>query len=139
LLDEKLLGQVSAARSAAGVKDLVQLTYEPRQVKKFGDLLAKVGLLSSPGVAVIARDGRIENFWTTYVDTDLVTKSLRNAAKAKRCTALTGADVAVAPPTNNFSDAATLAGGGTPATGTAGAPSAPHGSGEKSLSEKLLS
>lgn len=88
IVDEKLLAEGRAA--AASVKGVVSLEYTPRDVKASGDLPAKLGLFATPGVATVGRDGRIENFWTTYVDRALIQRSLRNAAASRPCKVSSG-------------------------------------------------
>lgn len=114
ILDSELYGQARAA--AEGIDDIVTLVYTPRDVKSFGDLPAKLGLLTTPGVAMVGRDGTIENFWTTYVDSALIRRSLQNAERSKPCK-VTSED---APPAGAaLADAALVANGGTVAGTTA--------------------
>ncbi len=120
ILDSELYGQAKAA--AKGVDDLVTLVYTPKDVKSFGDLPSKLGLLTTPGVATVGRDGTIENFWTTYVDSALIHRSLLNAEKSKPCK-VSSNDVPAAG--SALVDATTVANGGTvknttvdPLTGT---------------------
>lgn len=114
ILDERLLGAATAGAKRAGIKDLVVLDYNPRDVKAMGDLPSKLGLLSSPGVATVARDGTIGNFWTTYVDEALIEKSLRNADRTRACKV--GSDEVPAAG-SQLANAAIVASGGTvPAT-----------------------
>lgn len=131
-VDEKLLDEANAA--AATVKDIEVLTYTPKDVKSAGDLPAKLGLFSTPGLATVGRDGKIENFWTTYVDRALIQLSLRNAEAAKPCKVGSGdvpeagaalQDAALVASGGKLEDASTdpLAGTqpGTPAVDAAGA------------------
>jgi hypothetical protein len=113
-----------AAKTAAksGPKDLVTLAFTPADVKGMGDLPSKLGLLSTPGLATVGRDGTIENFWTSYVDSALIGRSLKNAGASKPCKVATS-DVPAAG--SALADAATVANGGSvagtttdPLTGT---------------------
>jgi hypothetical protein len=125
IVDEKLLAEATAA--ARSVRETVTLAYTPKDVKAFGDLGSKLGLFATPGVATVGRDGRIENFWTTFVDHALIERSLRNAAAAQPCK-VGGEDVPSAG--SALSNATLVANGGTvkePAAGelaasTSGAP-----------------
>jgi hypothetical protein len=108
ILDSELYGQAKAA--ASGVDDVVTLAYTPKDVKQFGDLPSKLGLLTTPGIATVGRDGTIENFWTTYVDSALIKRSLQNAERSKPCK-LSSNDVPAAG--SALADAATVANGGT--------------------------
>ncbi len=114
ILDSNLFGQAKAA--TRGVDDVVTLVYTPRDVKTFGDLPAKLGLLTTPGIATIGRDGTIENFWTTYVDSALIKRSLQNAERSKPCK-VSNDDVPAAG--SALVDATTVANGGTVANTTA--------------------
>ena len=114
ILDSELYGQAKAA--AKGVDDVVTLVYTPRDVKTFGDLPAKLGLLTTPGIATVGRDGTIENFWTTYVDSALIKRSLQNAERSKPCK-VSNDDVPAAG--SALVDATTVANGGTVANTTA--------------------
>ena len=107
VVDSKLVKEAEAA--AASIKGVVVLKYTPRDVKAAGDLPAKLGLFSTPGLATVGRDGKIENFWVTYVDRALVQLSLRNADAAKPCKVGSG-DVPEAGAA--LADAATVASGG---------------------------
>jgi hypothetical protein len=113
VVDEALLEEARAA--AATVPGAVTFVYTPRDVRRFGDLISKLGLLSTPGVATVGRDGRIENFWVSYVDRALIQRSLRNAAAAHPCK-VTADEVPAAG--SAFQDAATVASGGTLSAGT---------------------
>jgi hypothetical protein len=120
ILDGELYGQAKAATH--GVKDVVTLVYTPADVKSFGDLPSKLGLLTTPGIATVGRDGTIENFWTTYVDSALIQRSLKNAERSKPCK-VSSDDVPAAG--SALVDATTVANGGTvantsvdPLTGT---------------------
>ena len=108
ILDAELYGQATAA--AKGIDDVVVLPYHPSEVKQFGDLPAKLGLLTTPGVAIVGRDGTIENFWTTYVDSALIHRSLQNAERSKPCK-VSADEVPAAG--SAFADATTVANGGT--------------------------
>jgi len=128
ILDEALLREANAA--AAQVKGVVKLVYTPSQVKAYGDLPSKLGLLSTPGLATVGRDGQIENFWTSFVDRSLILKSLQNAASSKACK-VSNEDVTTggsAPAPSALSNAAALVSGKklTAAPGTTAA--APTGS-----------
>jgi hypothetical protein len=112
ILDGKLYGEARAA--AKRVSGVVTLAYTPREVKQLGDLPSKLGLLSAPGVAIVGRDGTIENFWTTYVDRALIERSLQNGARSKPCR-VSNDEVPAAG--SLIADAATVANGGT-VTGT---------------------
>jgi hypothetical protein len=121
ILDGQLYKAAKAA-AKAGPKDLVTLAYTPADVKGMGDLPSKLGLLSTPGLATVGRDGTIENFWTTYVDSALIGRSLANAAASKPCRVATS-DVPTAG--SALADATTVANGGSvvgtttdPLTGT---------------------
>lgn len=116
ILDERLLQSAKAGAKRAGTRDLVVLEYNPRDVKAMGDLPSKLGLLSSPGVATVGRDGTIANFWTTYVDEALIEKSLRNAAASRNCK-VSSEDVPAAG--SQLADAALVASGGTVTSTTA--------------------
>jgi len=111
IVDEKLLVEAKAA--AAGVEDVVTLAYTPRDVKQAGDLPGKLGLFATPGVATIGRDGKIENFWTTYVDRALIQRSLSNAEKARRCAGGSVPAAGAAEEASPLENAATVAMGGT--------------------------
>lgn len=113
ILDSNLFGQAKAA--AKGIDDIVTLVYTPRDVKAFGDLPSKLGLLTTPGIAMVGRDGTIENFWTTYVDSALIHRSLLNAERSKPCKVST-TDVPAAG--SALVDATTVANGGTVANTT---------------------
>lgn len=113
ILDDAVLAEARAAAAKVG-RGTVTLAYAPSQVKQLGDLPSKLGLLSSPGVAVVSRDGTLQNFWTTYIDSGLIGKSLTIAAAAHRCDgtptdddAATGA-AGSAVPTSGLQAAATL-------------------------------
>lgn len=112
IVDEHLLAESRIASRAA--KGVVFLSYIAGDFKHYGDLPGKIGLLSSPSVAVISRDGSIENFWSGYVDNILIAKSVMLAAAAK------GASVTPddAPPvqTNPLDAAASGAGAGSAVT-----------------------
>ncbi|MCW2956224.1 MAG: hypothetical protein JWO69_1093 [Thermoleophilia bacterium] len=136
ILDEKLLDEARTAK--AKVPGTVQIIYTPKQVKSFGDLPAKLGLLSAPGVATVGRDGRIANFWTTYVDSDLILSSLRNAAKAKPCR-LTSDDVPTVEAPSDLSNAAALVAGQSPAAPTPGTTAVQPAGDEGGLRDLLLS
>lgn len=116
-LEKKLLAEArTAARKLGSSAGLVTLVYTPGDVKAFGDLPAKLGLLSTPGLATVSRDGTIENFWTTYVDNALILRSLRNAAAGKACSVDgdSGADEsAEASSGSALADAAIVANGGS--------------------------
>lgn len=113
-LETKLLAEAqTAARKLGG--DLVTLVYTPADVKLYGDLPAKLGLLSTPGLATVSRDGTIENFWTTYVDNALILRSLQNAAAAKPCSVSVDDvtnETATKPATTDLGNAALVARGG---------------------------
>jgi hypothetical protein len=122
IVDEKLLAEATAAAGLVKGAGLVTLAYTPKDVKAFGDLGSKLGLFSTPGLATVGRDGRIENFWTSYVDHALIERSLRNAAASHACK-VGGDDVPA--PGSALADATTVANGGTvkgatsdPLTGT---------------------
>jgi hypothetical protein len=132
VVDEKLLQQATDAAASAG--DILMLVYTPRDVKAAGDLPAKLGLFSTPGVATVGRDGKIENFWVTYVDHSLIKRSLINAKAAKPCKVGSGdvpaagaalKDATIVASGGKLEDASTnpLAGSqpGTPAVDAAGA------------------
>jgi hypothetical protein len=139
ILDQELLSSVKSAignASKTAKKDTVLLVYTPADVKKFGDLPAKVGLLSAPGVAVINRGGAIQNFWTGYVDESLIRRVLEIASATKPCkvanedAGAAAADPslgAAAQPASSLATAATIASGGTPAATT---PAANTGAGD---------
>lgn len=110
ILDAELYSAARTAARRSGVKDLVTIVYSPRDVKKMGDLPAKLGLLATPGIATVARDGTIENFWTSYVDDALIRRSIENAAASRPCK-VASADVPAAG--SALSDAVTVANGGT--------------------------
>lgn len=110
ILDDRLLQAAKAGAKRAAIKDLVMLDYNPRDVKAMGDLPSKLGLLSSPGVATVGRDGTIANFWTTYVDEALIEKSLRNAASGRACK-VSSEEVPAAG--SQLANAALVASGGT--------------------------
>lgn len=114
ILDSELFGQARAATK--GVDDVVTLVYTPRDVKTFGDLPSKLGLLTTPGIATVGRDGTIENFWTTYVDSALINRSLQNAERSKPCK-VSSEEVPAAG--SALVDATTVANGGTVANTTA--------------------
>ncbi|MCW2949138.1 MAG: hypothetical protein JWN41_151 [Thermoleophilia bacterium] len=138
ILDQALLSSVKAALGSASrtaKHDTVLLVYTPKEIKRFGDLPAKVGLLTAPGVAVINRGGAIQNFWTGYVDSSLLGRVLELAAATKPCkVANEDAGVSAADPTlgaaatsSSLAAAATIASGGaataattTPAPGAGG-------------------
>lgn len=126
ILDQSVLASVTSALSHSSTtvqKDTLLLTYTPKEVKRYGDLLSKVGLLQSPGVAVVNRGGTIQNFYTGYVDASLLRKVIQLAAATKPCkVANEDAGAAVADPSkgaaakapvSNLANAATLATGGT--------------------------
>ncbi|MCW2921505.1 MAG: hypothetical protein JWL76_1379 [Thermoleophilia bacterium] len=113
ILDAELFGQARAATK--GINDVVTLVYTPGDVKTFGDLPSKLGLLTTPGIATVGRDGTIENFWTTYVDSALIHRSLRNAEKSKPCK-VSSNEVPAAG--SALVDATTVANGGTVANTT---------------------
>ena len=113
VLDEQLFAEARAA--AKGRKHLVTLAYTPSDVKAFGDLPGKLGLLSTPGLAIVDRSGKIESFWTTYVDRALIGYALDRADKAKPCK-VGAAEVPAAG--SALSDAALVANGGTVANTT---------------------
>jgi len=121
ILDAELFGQAKLA--ASKVDDVVTLYYTPSMVKQYGDLPAKLGLLSTPGIATVGRDGTIENFWTSYVDHALIERSLQNAARSKPCK-VTADEVPAAG--SAFEDATIVANGGkvtnTASNPLAGAP-----------------
>ena len=131
IMDQELLGEARAAVASVSAKDVLTLVYTPREIKRSGDLLAKVGLLSSPGVSVINRGGAIQNFWPGYVDAALIRRSLELAAATKPCKVSNeDAGASAADPSlgaaapSALANAATLvAGTGTPAA--AGATPAP--------------
>lgn len=108
VVDTKMLAEAKLA--ASKVKDTVLLVYTPKDVKASGDLPAKLGLFSTPGVATVNRSGAIENFWVSYVDHALLEFSLRNAANAKPCK-VDAEDVPA--PGSALADAALVASGGT--------------------------
>lgn len=114
ILDSALFGQAKAATK--GVDDVVTLAYTPRDVKTFGDLPSKLGLLTTPGIATVGRDGTIENFWTTYVDSALIKRSLQNAERSKPCK-VSNDEVPAAG--SALVDATTVANGGTVVNTTA--------------------
>jgi hypothetical protein len=107
ILDAQLYAQAKDA--ASKVDGVVSLAYTPRDVKAFGDLPTKLGLLSTPGIATVGRDGTIENFWTTYVDSALIERSLENAERSKPCK-VSSADVPAAG--SALADATLVANGG---------------------------
>ncbi|MBC7461704.1 MAG: hypothetical protein H7287_10115, partial [Thermoleophilia bacterium] len=126
ILDQELLASVNSALSHSSTlvrKDTLLLTYTPKELKRYGDLLSKLGLLQSPGVAVVNRGGAIQNFWPGYVDASLLRKVIQIAAATKPCkVANEDAGAAIADPTkgaaakapvSNLANAATLATGGT--------------------------
>ncbi|MCW2961543.1 MAG: hypothetical protein JWM90_1930 [Thermoleophilia bacterium] len=117
ILDAKLLAEARAAK--ASVKGSTQITYTPKDVKAFGDLPAKLGLLSAPGVAIVNRDGTFGIVWTSYVDRELIAKALRYAASTKQCK-LSVDDVPAAgePVASDLSNAAALVSGAKPAAST---------------------
>lgn len=128
-----ILGQalLKESRTAAKtIKDTKLLIYTPRMVRSYGDLPSKLGLIAAPGVAIIARDGTIENFWTTYVDSKLLSASLRNASAAKACkaaeagTVLDASGVPKAAP-SPLANAASLVAGAKSAAGAAAPAAAP--------------
>ncbi len=108
ILDAGLYGQAKAA--ASGIDDVVTLAFTPRDITSYGDLPSKLGLLTTPGVATVGRDGKIKNFWTTYVDSALIRRSLKIAERSKACK-LSNDDVPAAG--SALADAATVANGGT--------------------------
>lgn len=108
VVDGKLVAEARAA--AASVGNIVTLTYTPKDVKAAGDLPSKLGLFETPGLATVGRDGKIRNFWTTYVDRSLIARSLHNASAAKPCKLGSG-DVPAAG--EALQDAALVASGGT--------------------------
>ena len=110
ILDERLYTAARKAAKRSKLKDLVTLAYNPREVKEMGDLPSKLGLLATPGIATVGRDGTIENFWTTYVDEALIAASLKNAGSAKPCK-LSAEEVPAAG--SALADATTVANGGT--------------------------
>jgi hypothetical protein len=110
IVDEKLLAEATAAAKLVHGSGLVTLAYTPKDVKAFGDLGSKLGLFATPGLATVGRDGRIENFWTSYVDHALIERSLRNAAASHPCK-VGGDDVP--SPGAALADATTVANGGT--------------------------
>ncbi|MCW2928230.1 MAG: hypothetical protein JWM86_2198 [Thermoleophilia bacterium] len=114
VVDQRLYAEAAAA--AASVKGIVSLTFTPKDTKLYGDLPAKLGLLSTPGLAVVDRSGKLENFWVTYVDRALIRRSLQNAAAAKPCKVATDEAPAAG---SALSDAALVANGGTVANTTA--------------------
>lgn len=116
LIDESIYREARAATK--DLKDVVTLAYTPSDVKAFGDLPAKLGLLSTPGLAIVDRSGRIEAFWTSYVDQQLIAYQLDRAASARPCK-VSEADVPAAGSALN--DAALVAAGGKPASATAAA------------------
>lgn len=118
VVDEALLDEARAATASVKGAGVVSLVYTPKDNKAFGDLPAKLGLLTTPGVATVSRAGEIENFWTTFVDRALIERSLRNAAAAKPCK-VGGEDVPAAG--SALSDAALVANGGTITPGTTAA------------------
>jgi hypothetical protein len=111
ILDKALLTAARTGITSSKADDVVFLRYTPSQVKAMGDLPSKLGLLSAPGIAVVGRNGTIENFWTTYVDDALIARSIQNAAATKPCKVSTN-DVPAAG-TSSLADAATVANGGT--------------------------
>lgn len=132
VVDEKLLQQATNAAASAG--DVLMLVYTPRDVKSAGDLPSKLGLFSTPGLATVGRNGKIANFWVTYVDQSLIKYSLMSAKAAKPCKVGSGdvpaagaalKDATIVASGGKLEDASTdpLAGGqpGTPAVDAAGA------------------
>lgn len=115
LVDEALLSNAQAATK--GRENVVTLAYTPADVKSYGDLPSKLGLLATPGLAIVDRSGKIETFWTSYVDQQLIEYQLDRAASAQPCK-LTAEDVPAAG--SALKDAALVAGGGKPASQTAG-------------------
>lgn len=123
VLDEALYAQAKLA--AKGRRNLVSLAYTPSDVKAYGDLPSKLGLLSTPGLAIIDRSGRIETFWTSYVDYRLIQYQLDRASAARPCKV--SSDEVPAAASSPLADAATVAGGGTIAADPAAASAIPGG------------
>jgi hypothetical protein len=129
-LDLALRKEVNTA--VKKTKDELLLTYTPSDVREYGDLPSKLGLFAAPGVAIVARDGTIENIWSgVYVDNKLIEASLRNAASATACKVAENAAAGGANATSSLQGAAALvAGGGTaPAAATGLATPAPGATG----------
>lgn len=151
ILDQSVLASANSAlshSSASIQKDTLLLTYTPREVKRYGDLLSKVGLLQSPGVAVVNRGGAIQNFYTGYVDASLLRKVIQLAAATKPCkvanedAGAAAADpskgAAAKAPVSNLANAATLATGGTVAPAPTGDASVESDAEKDNAALKLL-
>ncbi len=81
-VDEKVLKNAKAAAKA--VKGTVLLAYTPAQYKVWGDLVERLGIFGTPGVAIIKRDGTLGYRNTGYlVDASLLRAALKRAALAK--------------------------------------------------------
>ena len=127
ILDQELLKEVRTA--VKKTKDELLLIYTPSMVREYGDLPSKLGLFSAPGVAIVGRDGAIENIWSgVYIDNKLIEASLRNASADTACKVAEGTAAgagAAASPTNSLQGAAALvAGGSAPATSSSAVPGA---------------
>lgn len=117
-LDELVAKEVKAA--VKRVPGVVLLTYRVGEFKKYGDLPERVALLgSSPGVAVVDREGKLQNFFRNYVDANMLTLTLRIANLAAPANVTPG-DV----PTESASGFDKLTGSAPASATTAGTPAA---------------
>lgn len=112
-LDEATMREVRAAiKKTPGT---LLLTYSAGDFKKYGDLPERVALLgATPGVAVVDRSGKLQNFFRTYVDRNLLALTIRLANRAKAAKVTPG-DVPTATPESGFDQ---LAGGQPSASST---------------------
>lgn len=113
--DELLKGEVQAAVKQVG--KAVFLQYNAGDHKSYRDLPTALNLWGSPGVAVVSRSGKLQNFWIGYVDDGLLARAIQkaNAAQPSKVTPST--------------DAPPLSSGGTTVSGTDPATTATAGGG----------
>ena len=73
----------TAAKSVPGVKVFL---FAAGDYKGYGDLPEALGMYSAPGVTIVDRGGKVQNFWNQYIDGALVRRSLQLAARAEPST-----------------------------------------------------
>lgn len=82
-LDMKVASQFVRVAKAQDKDDIAIVVVTPADYKLYQDIPENVGVLSAPSISIISRSGELQNYWTGYVDAELISKSLALASSAK--------------------------------------------------------
>jgi hypothetical protein len=80
--DEAVRQALASARSSASGRNVKVFSYTLGQSKKFGDLPELLDITVTPSVAVIGRDGRLNNLFRGLTDAELIRQAMTDAKES---------------------------------------------------------